>query len=155
MIDVSFFNETDVNLDEHIKTIEELFEYALGELKIADDIEFSVIFVGDHQIREINRDYRKKDYVTDVITFALEDDVDDEVKIVGIDMPRLLGDIYISVDTTKKQAIEYEHSFLREVCFLAIHGFLHLLGYDHNTKEEEEEMFGLQRKILNQYGIKR
>ncbi len=111
---------------------------------------FSVIFVDEEKIHKLNLEYRGIDRVTDVITFALEDEKD---------MPtlpyRLLGDIYICIPRAKEQAIEYGHSFERELCFLAVHGFLHLLGYDHMEKEEEQEMFRRQEEILNEANIKR
>ena len=88
--------------------------------------------------------------MTDVISFALEDNPD----IVYEDF-RLLGDIYIAIDVAYDQAIEYNHSREREVCFLATHGLLHLLGYDHMTPLEEKEMFGKQDELLDEYGIKR
>ena len=99
---------------------------------------------------ELNKNYRKIDRETDVITFALEDNEE-----VNEEEHRLLGDIYISVDKAKSQALEYGHSFKREICFLAVHGFLHLLGYDHMKKEDEEVMFKLQEEILDSYGITR
>ena len=68
---------------------------------------------------------------------------------------RLLGDIYISIDKAKEQAIEYGHSLLRELSFLSIHGLLHLLGYDHMKKEDEEVMFKKQEDLLNEFGITR
>ena len=68
---------------------------------------------------------------------------------------RILGDIYISIDKAREQATEYGHSLLRELCFLTIHGILHLLGYDHMKESEEKIMFELQERILNDYGIKR
>jgi probable rRNA maturation factor len=111
--------------------------------------------VTSEEIREINRDYRGKDTPTDVISFALEEEGEDEVEIVGADMPPVLGDIIISADRTKEQAEEYGHSFMRELGFLAVHGFLHLLGYDHMTKEEEEEMFSKQKDLLDEYGLTR
>ena len=98
---------------------------------------------------EINKTYRGIDRPTDVISFALEEDENYEVK------ERLLGDIYISIDKVYEQAKEYEHSVKRELFFLVTHGFLHLLGYDHMTEEEEKEMFSLQEKILDEYGVKR
>ena len=73
---------------------------------------------------------------------------DPEVKVI-------LGDIYISLDKAKSQSKEYGHSLLRELSFLAVHGFYHLLGYDHQTKEEEEVMFKKQEEVLEIYGIKR
>ena len=72
-----------------------------------------------------------------------------------LDEVRVLGDIYISLDKAKSQALEYGHSFKRELSFLAVHGLFHLLGYDHMTKEDEEIMFKKQEEALNKYGIKR
>ena len=94
-------------------------------------------------IREINKEYRNIDKTTDVISFALEDE-----KRENFTKIRLLGDIYISIDKAKEQAISYEHSLERELSFLAVHGLLHLLGYDHMTKEDEKIMFTKQKEIL-------
>ena len=102
------------------------------------------------RIKEINRDYRKIDRETDVISFALEDSKDLEYEDF-----RLLGDIYISIDKAVSQSIEYNHSLLRELSFLSIHGLLHLLGYDHMKEEDEKIMFGKQEELLNEYQIKR
>ena len=141
------FNETKENIDieEEIKII----EYALKYEKVSN-AEFNVIFVDEKTIKDINRDYRGIDRVTDVISFALEDDED-----IHFEFGRLLGDIYICVDRMKEQALEYGHSLLREQGFLTVHGLLHLLGYDHMTKEEEEIMFRKQELILDGYGLKR
>ena len=104
----------------------------------------------DKYIHKINKEYRGIDRPTDVISFALEDDKQ-------IDLPdlRVLGDIYISYDKVISQAKEYGHSNKRELCFLAVHGLLHLLGYDHMTKDDEIKMFGLQKELLDSYGIKK
>ena len=115
-----------------------------------DKLEFNIIFVDNNYIHELNKNYRNVDRPTDVISFALEDG-----GMVNASEYRMLGDIYISIDKAKEQAIEYGHSFLRELSFLSVHGLLHLLGYDHMTKEDEKVMFGLQEEILNGYGIKR
>jgi probable rRNA maturation factor len=79
---------------------------------------------------------------------------DGEIEIIG-DMPRVLGDIIISVERTREQAEEYGHSFERELGFLAVHGFLHLLGYDHMTEEDEKVMFSRQEEILSSFGLGR
>ena len=105
---------------------------------------FNIILIDNKEIKEINSKYRNIDRETDVITFALEDYEDKEK---GMEF-RVLGDIYISVDKVYEQALEYGHSVKRELCFLFVHGLLHLLGYDHMTKEDEEIMFPLQEKIL-------
>ena len=121
--------------------------YLLEYMKI--DASFSVIIVDNNEIHEINKKYRGIDRPTDVISFALEEEEDYEVK------ERLLGDIYVSIDKVYEQAKEYGHSVKRELFFLVTHGFLHLLGYDHMEPEEEKEMFSLQEQILDSYGVKR
>ena len=115
------------------------------------DTSFNLIIVDNDYIHNLNRDYRGIDRETDVITFALEDE---DTLIIGDD-ERILGDIYISIDRARSQAIDYGHSFLRELSFLAVHGFYHLLGYDHQTKEDEEVMFKKQEEVLESYGIRR
>ena len=111
---------------------------------------FSIIFVEDEEIHEINKEYRNVDRITDVISFAFEDSKD----LMYNDI-RVLGDIYICIPQMKRQAQEYGHSEKRELSFLAVHGLLHLLGYDHMTKEEEKVMFSLQEMILDGENIKR
>ncbi len=111
---------------------------------------FNIIFVEDDEIHNLNKNYRNVDRVTDVISFALEDNDD-----IGYGDIRMLGDIYICIPQMKRQAVEYGHSEKRELSFLAVHGLLHLLGYDHMTKEDEEVMFGLQELILDGENIKR
>ena len=140
------------NVDEDItelKEVRKFIDFALKYLKL-ENVIFNVIIVDNEEIHKINREYRNIDRPTDVISFALEDD-DTFIKMDK----RILGDIYISIDKAKEQAEEYGHALLRELCFLTIHGILHLLGYDHMKKDEEEIMFGLQERILTEYGIKR
>ena len=141
-------NETNEEIKE-LSEIEKLLEFALKYQKV-DNAIFNIIIVDEKTIQDINREYRGKDSITDVISFALEDDE----SFIETDF-RILGDIYICLNRTKSQATEYGHSFLREISFLTIHGLLHLLGYDHMTLEEEKVMFNLQEMILNEYGIKR
>ena len=142
------YNETNEEIKE-LETIEKLMTFAIEKEKLGN-VEFNIIIVDNEYIHNLNREHRGIDRPTDVITFALEDYED-----VTYEDYRLLGDIYISVDKAKSQAEEYGHSFLRELSFLAIHGFLHLLGYDHMEKEEEKVMFERQELILDEFGIKR
>ncbi|WP_374049604.1 rRNA maturation RNase YbeY [Neobacillus sp. OS1-2] len=135
--------------------IERLINFAAKKQKIEEHSEVSISFVSNERIHEINREYRDKDMPTDVISFAMEELGEGEVELAGVEMPRVLGDIIISIPRTKEQAEEYGHSFERELGFLAVHGFLHLLGYDHMTEEEEKEMFTLQKEILDEYGLTR
>ena len=107
----------------------------------------SVIFVDGEAIHEINRDYRKIDRATDVISFALKDSEDAYEMVEGDEE---LGDIFINVEAVVEQAHAYGHSLRREVCFLFVHGLLHLCGYDHMEESEEKEMFALQDVILNE-----
>lgn len=142
------FNETDKDLNEEMDKLYELLEFTLKREKL-ENVEFNIIFVDSKTIHEINKTYRNIDRVTDVISFALEDN-----KTIELDH-RLLGDIYICIEKALEQAKEYEHSFLRELSFLTIHGLLHLLGYDHMKEEEEKIMFQKQEDILNEFGIRR
>lgn len=126
-----------------------IMETAFRVLSIKENYEVDVSLVGDEEIHQINRDYRGVDRVTDVISFAFLDDKSDAGKIVG-DIPRLLGEIFICVPQALRQAKEIGNSDERELSFLFCHGLLHLLGYDHMTKEDEEIMFPLQEKILSE-----
>lgn len=148
VMEIGLFNETNINLDEYFNTVLKVLKKGLQILEI-DKCEFNVIVVSNNYIHELNKNYRGIDRETDVITFALEDDK----TFNPID--RVLGDIYISIDKVKSQALDYGHSELREICFLAVHGLLHLLGYDHIEKSDEEIMFSLQDKILESSGILR
>ena len=142
-----------VQVNEEIKELEtvEKVLYSAIEKEKLDNVSFNLIIVDNDYIHELNKTYRKIDRETDVITFALED----EDTIVLPNEERILGDIYISIDKAKAQAEEYGHSLLRELSFLAVHGFYHLLGYDHMTPEDEKVMFGKQEEVLNSYGITR
>lgn len=105
---------------------------------------FSVVLVDEKKIQEINKNYRNINKVTDVISFAFEDN-DKRV----YNSTRILGEIFICIPRMKEQALAYGHSETREIAFLAVHGLLHLLGYDHIKKNDEEEMFAKQELILN------
>lgn len=140
---------------EHEALLIDIIEFAGKTLHLAEDTEMSITCVDNDEIQRINATYRDKDQPTDVISFAIEDESDDDIDLSLFDMPRNIGDIFISLDRTKEQAERYQHSFERELGFLAVHGFLHLNGYDHMTPEDEKEMFDLQRKILDDYGLQR
>lgn len=154
-LSIDFLDETNEMTEEAKEQIEGLLNLAQKKLQITEPCELSVTFVDNERIQEINREYREKDKPTDVISFALEELGEGEIQISGANMPRVLGDIIISIDKAREQATDYGHSFERELGFLAVHGFLHLLGYDHETEAEEKEMFDLQRSILDEYGLGR
>ena len=146
---VIFNNLTEEKVEEE-KLLKEVLMFAMKKEKL-ENTSFDVIFVDNNYIHELNKNYRNIDRETDVITFALEDDD----RVINGSNERMLGDIYISLDKAHSQAEEYGHSFKRELSFLAVHGFYHLLGYDHMTKEEEIVMFGKQEEVLQEFGIKK
>ncbi|AWB45405.1 rRNA maturation RNase YbeY [Paenibacillus sp. CAA11] len=134
-----------------------------GEAEGVADGEVALTFVDDAQIHELNRDYRGIDRPTDVLSFAMNESLDEELEIVyeleegeeTEELPVVLGDIIISVERAKAQSEEYGHSLDREIGFLFVHGFLHLLGYDHQDAESEAEMMGKQEAVLAQVGLVR
>lgn len=156
VLEIEYNDETGELSENQIQQILELLTLAAEMENITEESELSLTFVTNEKIHQINKEYRGVDRPTDVISFALEESVEEEIEIIGApSMPRILGDIIISIPKAKEQAMEYGHSFMRELGFLAVHGFLHLLGYDHGTKEEEKEMFTKQEKILTQFGLSR
>lgn len=156
MIDFYFEDETAMVQPDYETLIKDLLTHA-SKMEGMDGLyELSITFMDDEGIRAVNAEYRGKDRPTDVISFALEELSEGEVAIVPESgMPVVLGDIIISIDTAQRQASEYNHPFKRELGFLALHGFLHLLGYDHLDEEEEREMFGRQTEILTSFGLER
>ena len=146
---VELFNQTEKEINE-LDTVLKVLDSALKKENL-DNVSFNLIIVDNEYIHELNRTYRNIDRETDVITFALED----EDSIILPSDERVLGDIYISIDKAESQALEYGHSLLRELSFLAVHGFYHLLGYDHMTEDDEKVMFKKQEEVLEEYGISR
>lgn len=146
---IEVFNDTNIEVN-FIEKIKEIVKYTLEKENCLNGV-INIIFVDNKKIHDINKEYRHIDRETDVISFALEDD---NTLINPSDM-RILGDIYISLEKAKSQALEYNHSFERELCFLTVHGVYHLLGYDHMTKEEEKIMFQKQEEVLYAFAITR
>lgn len=152
-INIDIQDETNQLNEEQLSIVKELLSYAAKLENVKEPSEVSVTFVDDKTIQEINREYRNKDNATDVISFALNDEQSDihfQDNILN-----LLGDIIISYDRTITQAKEYGHSINRELGFLVVHGFLHLLGYDHLNEKDEKVMFSKQEEILEAYGLQK
>lgn len=131
-------------LEDYSKDIKKYYKKTLEVLEISDNFDVSLIIVGKKRIQSINKEYRNIDKETDVISFATIDSNDYDFYEETIN----LGDIFINVDRVIKQAKLYEHSIKREYVFLFVHGLLHLFGYDHMKKSDEEIMFALQDKIV-------
>ena len=140
---------TTSNEIEEKEILEKYITHITKKLKIEKAI-FNIILVDKEKIHDLNKEYRNVDKPTDVISFALEDE-----KSIKNPVARMLGDIYICIPIAYEQAEYYGHSRIREVCFLATHGILHLLGYDHMTEPEEKEMFKIQEELLSSYEINR
>ncbi|GAJ99106.1 rRNA maturation RNase YbeY [Geomicrobium sp. JCM 19055] len=146
---IDVIDETNTLTDERIELVKNVILFSYKHLELDEMTECSLVFVHEDRIQELNRDYRNKDAVTDVLSFALNDDE----QMPGDE--HVLGDIVICVERMKEQAEEYEHSIERELAFLSVHGLLHLLGYDHMDEAEEREMFTLQEELLSAYGLGR
>ena len=159
------------------KLLHEVIEAAAKYLKLPEGIELDLSIVSNEEIQALNRDYRGLDKPTDVLSFALtEVSSEYDVDFAHLDLaeeaeetedleetefedeeaiPQHLGDIIISYPRAQEQAQDYGHSLDRELAFLAVHGFLHLNGYDHQTEEEAQEMFKIQEEVLTTYGLTR
>ncbi|NJP36491.1 rRNA maturation RNase YbeY [Alkalicoccus luteus] len=148
---IDIYDETNRLDDALLQTLENVLETACSSESVPEEAELSVTFTGDAQIRKLNREFRNKDTATDVLSFPMEE----EAAFFPEEMPLMLGDIIISVDTAVRQAEEYGHSLEREICFLAVHGFLHLNGYVHDTEQAEQQMIEKQKDILHQHGIQK
>ena len=148
-MEITFTNTGPSGLNDYETIYLDLEVSAMAFLKITAEYIIEVNLVSDEEIQAINKDYRGKDAPTDVISFAFLDSIETEVAIKG-DVPRLLGEIMISYETAERQAKKYGHSMQREMKFLFAHGILHLLGYNHETIDQEKVMFALQDQILDQ-----
>ncbi len=155
MLDIAFVNETKETLTNIEELINEVFAETMRTENNNQFFEVSVILVTKTKIQAINKLYRDIDKVTDVISFALFDKTDDFDIIIKDGNITTLGDIFICLDKAKEQSEEYGHSLLREIAFLACHGLLHLLGYNHNNLNDEKIMFNKQKQILNNLNINR
>lgn len=124
--------------------------------ELDEDMEVGVLWVDDSYIHTLNKQYRGKDCSTDVLSFALREQMEEEPAVMEDPFEEmLLGDIVISLETARRQAEEYGHTLEREVAFLLVHGMLHLLGYDHDKDEDRLVMEQEQEKILAAVGIGR
>lgn len=135
-----------------------LLERGIGEALARagglEDSEISLTFVDDQRIHELNQEYRGVDRPTDVLSFALQEEDEEEPEVFDFE-DNLLGDIIISMDRAKEQAEEYGHSLAREIVYLAVHGTLHLLGYDHEQDRDKLEMREKEEEVMAHIGLKR
>lgn len=144
--------QDDLNITDFEGLIRDAFTIAAKRENLDIEVEVSVSFVNNEIIQELNRDYRDLDVPTDVLSFP-QDNEEDFCLPKGF--PKMLGDIIISTERAKEQAKEYGHGVTREVVYLAIHGFLHLAGYDHETEEEQKVMREQEETILKELDLGR
>lgn len=157
-LDVEYLKDIDIS-DIEVFT-KDILEYAINELKFPYEFQINVLITGNEEIKEINKEQRKIDKITDVLSFPMNDMKNglyrDEELCVDYDTGEVvLGDIVINYEKVIQQASEYAHEIKREYGFLLVHSILHLFGYDHIEVEDENNMFAIQEDILNGYGLKR
>ncbi len=150
MSEISFLNKTSLTMIEWEKLYQELLITGVEVLGLKDNLSLAVIWVAKPEALLLNQEYRKQEYVPDVISFPLSMSADIAMAVAE----RELGDLFICYEVAQQKATKYHHEVREEMAFLFVHGFLHLLGYDHEDNfTQEEEMFLLQDKILKAAGI--
>ena len=136
--------------------IKQIFNEAANLIGVSQNISATVALAGDRKIKQLNTKYRNVNRVTDVLSFPMLNSLSEINAEADFAFGQChVGDIYINLNRAKQQATEYGHSLMREVCFLALHGFLHLMGYDHITKQQEKEMFKMQDIIMKKVNLTR
>lgn len=130
--------------------LEKVAQICLEIEEVDSSAEISLVFVDDDEIQTLNKTYRDKDMPTDVLSFPLWDEEEEDVS-----GEILLGDIIISLETAQRQAEEYGHPLEREIAYLMVHGLLHLLGYDHMDPEEKKVMRQKEEEILHAIDLDR
>lgn len=137
---INFHNQTSYDVKGYIKIIKKALK---KQKNISNKNTMEIIFTNHEIIKNLNNNYRNINKTTDVLSFINDSD------------EKSLGDVFINVDQAINQAKDYGHNELREIAFLAVHGYLHLIGYDHETKEDEKIMFEIQEEILRVAKIER
>src|SRR5690625_3446902 len=152
---IDIFDESNLVPSNMVALLRKSLRYA-AEKEDLKEAEMSLSFVHDEQIQALNAEYRQINAPTDVLTFAMQNNTqEEEIMHDQEHLSPILGDIIISFDRAKEQAKAYGHSLEREMGFLTIHGFLHLLGYHHEEPKAEKVMFQRQEEILKEFDLER
>ena len=144
--------------EEYNKIIEKVLSKCFEEEKITNSkLNITITLTTPKNIQKINKEYRNVDRATDVLSFPMFEKEELKIKIENEEYEHedILGDIIISIEKVKEQAEEYEHSFERELSYMVVHGFYHLMGYDHIEEKDKKDMRIKEDKILNDLKIKR
>lgn len=155
MIEVNY-NNIDCLPNEE-KLIKDVVEKVLFEEKVLSDVDVYITLTNNQEIHKINKEYRDVDRPTDVLSFPMyeRDEIYKLKEETNDNVEKILGDIIVSIEKVKEQALEYGHSFERELAYLVTHGMLHLLGYDHMIEEEQKIMRKREEEILGILKISR
>lgn len=153
MVHIDLIDETKQLLKSHKQLLKDILKHTLAREGITYETELSLVITSNEVIKQLNFNYRNKDEATDVLSFPLV--TAKEMEEYDEPYPLALGDLVISIEKVNEQAAKYNHSFERELAFLAVHGLLHLLGYTHDTKEKEKTMFEKQEKMLKEFQLER
>lgn len=133
--------------NEMLDIVKKSIEEVLKEEDLDDNVQVSISFVGDDEIKELNRDFRGVDSSTDVLSFPMDDEFQIE--------ETMLGDVIINTKRVMEQAEEFGHSNTRELSYLTVHSILHLLGYDHIEEEDKVIMRSKEKAIMKSLEIYR
>jgi probable rRNA maturation factor len=146
IVELDFVNRSESKVDDATtRMLEAAIRTAMSHFDISVGYQADVSFVDPDEIRSLNREYRDVDEITDVLSFPM-DDFDER----GV---ALLGDVVICLERAREQSVEYGHSLEREMCYLAVHSVLHLMGFDHETDEETKEMRSLEKIVMDELGV--
>ncbi|ATZ17941.1 rRNA maturation RNase YbeY [Mesoplasma melaleucae] len=145
MVNIDFVNETKLKTKQWETLAQEIITSAAKYLKLKNQFNLSITFLDSERAKQINIEYTNHSYIPDVTSFPIEMS-SQEIKALGY---QEIGDIFVCIEEAERKSIKYEHTLKEEMGFLFTHGFLHLLGYDHETNEKDEaEMFLIQDDIL-------
>ena len=153
--------EIEYNGVEKNKTYKDVIKQVLTtcfeiENLINKNVKMTIILTNPDEIQKINKEYRNIDRPTDVLSFPMfEKSEIDQIRNIGSSVPEILGDIIISIEQVEKQAVEYGHSFERELAYMTVHGFYHIIGYDHIEEEDKIEMRRKEEAVLSNIGLER
>jgi|SRR5690625_716808 len=150
---IDIIDQTSNLTQKQVTLVRDILGFAGKREKLSNDVEVSLTIVTNEEIKILNKQYRNKNEATDVLSFEMDNPFREVDKEIGL--PIMLGDIIIAYEKIGEQSERYNHSFERELGFLALHGFLHLLGYTHDNKEEEKVMFQKQEAILEEFKLER
>lgn len=144
--------------DQYEETVKKVLQKCFEEEKLLNSkLIITITFTNPEEIRKINKEYRNIDKATDVLSFPMfeKEELEEKIEKENFLHEDILGDIIISIEKVKEQAIEYGHSFERELSYMLVHGFYHLMGYDHIEEKDKKKMRPKEDKILNELKITR